>query len=130
MAQQRPLSPHLSIWKWRITMATSIFHRVTVAALASAGMLMLCWWLVAAATSAAAYGIFLGFAQSWLGLLILIGLSWSFFQHLLSGLRHLVMDTGWGYELKLAKATATWAFVLSALLTLLMWGFILLAKGA
>jgi succinate dehydrogenase / fumarate reductase cytochrome b subunit len=130
MAQQRPLSPHLSIWKWRVHMATSIFHRITGHALALAGVLMLCWWLAAAATSPDAYGQFLGFARSWFGLLVLVGLTWAFFQHFCSGLRHLVMDSGWGYDLPTSRLTATLTFAASILLTLLFWGYIFFVKGA
>ncbi|MFA7440238.1 MAG: succinate dehydrogenase, cytochrome b556 subunit [Sphingomonadaceae bacterium] len=130
MGQNRPLSPHLSIWKWRVNMAASIFHRVSGHALAFAGVLMLCWWLAAAATSPEAYETFLGFANSWLGLVMLIGLTWSLFQHLCSGIRHLVMDTGRGYSLSVLKMSATWVFAVAALLTILVWAYILLGRGA
>lgn len=129
MASNRPLSPHLSIWKWQIHMATSIFHRVTGSALAFAGVLMFCWWLAAAATSDRAYEIFLAFAGSWAGLIVLVGLTWSFFQHLCSGIRHLLMDSGWGFDLAVSKMTSTWAFAIAALLTILTWAYILLGKG-
>lgn len=111
-------------------MATSIFHRATGNALAFAGVLMFCWWLAAAATSPEAYATFRSFAGSWLGLLILIGLTWSFFQHMCSGIRHLIMDTGWGFDLGLSRMTATWVFAIAILLTIVTWSFILLEKGA
>lgn len=129
MANSRPLSPHLSIWKWRVHMATSIFHRATGAALLFGGLSLLTWWLVAAATSAEAYATFLKVATSWFGWLVLVGLSWSFFQHLCSGIRHLLMDTGWGYELGTAKASATTVFVTAALLTIAFWAVVLFTRG-
>ena len=128
MAQQRPLSPHLSIWKWSVSMAVSIFHRVSGHGLAFAGVLMFCWWLAAAATSAEAYATFQAFAGSWLGIVILVGLTWSFFQHLCSGIRHLLMDTGWGFDIATSKMTATWVFAIAALLTLTLWAWILLGR--
>lgn len=129
MANSRPLSPHLSIWKWRVHMATSIFHRATGAALLFGGLSLLTWWLVAAATSPEAYATFLKVATSWFGWLVLVGLSWSFFQHLCSGVRHLLMDTGWGYELGTAKASATTVFITAALLTIAFWAVVLFTRG-
>ena len=129
MANSRPLSPHLYIWKWRVHMATSIFHRATGAALLFGGLSLLTWWLVAAATSPEAYATFLKVATSWFGWLVLVGLSWSFFQHLCSGVRHLLMDTGWGYELGTAKASATTVFITAALLTIAFWAVVLFTRG-
>ena len=126
MAENRPLSPHLSIWKWRVHMATSIFHRISGNALAFGALTLFAWWLAAAATSAEAYDAFLAVATGPLGWLVAVGLSWMFFQHLLSGLRHLAMDSGWGYELGISKLTATWVFVGALLLTALLWGAVLL----
>lgn len=125
----RPLSPHLSIWKWRVHMATSIFHRVTGNALAFGGIMLFVWWLAAAATSAEAYETFLAVASSPIGWVVWIGLSWAFFQHLMSGLRHLLMDTGWGYALGLSKMTAIWTFLGSTLLTIAFWGMYLFGSG-
>lgn len=115
----RPLSPHLTIWKWRPTMAVSIFHRISGHVLALAGLAGLAWWLIAAATSEAAYAAFVAVAGSPIGWLVWIGLSWMAAQHLLSGLRHLLMDSGWGYDLGTARASAIAVFV----------GAILLAGG-
>lgn len=112
----RPLSPHLSIWKWRPTMAVSIFHRISGHVLALLGMVALAWWLVAAASSEAAYERFTTVATSWFGWLVWIGLGWMAAQHLLSGLRHLLMDSGWGYELGTARASALAVFVGAVLL--------------
>lgn len=125
----RPLSPHISVFKWRATMLVSILHRVTGNALAFGGAGLLLWWLLAAATGAEAYAIFYGVARGWFGILVGVGLSWVFFQHLLSGLRHLYMDSGAGYDLPTARRTALWAMAGSAVLTVLMWALILTGKG-
>ncbi len=120
----RPLSPHLTIWKWGPHMLVSILHRATGAALALAGGVGFIWWLVAAASGAEAYARFLAVATSWFGYLVAVGLTWSFFQHLFSGLRHFVLDTGAGYDLKTVKTGAMLTMVGSILLTLLIWGTI------
>lgn len=125
MADNRPLSPHLSIWKWRVHMAISIFHRATGSALAFAGLGLFTAWLATAAISPEAYECFLGLASHPLAWIVWIGLSWSFFQHLMSGIRHLAMDSGWGYELGLSKLTATSVFVAAVILTALFWAIYL-----
>lgn len=117
----RPLSPHLSIWKWQPTMAVSIFHRVSGHALAFAGLALMAWWLIAAATSDEAYAGFADIAASPLGWVVWIGLTWMGFQHLLSGLRHLLLDSGWGYDLGSARATAIAVFVGALVLTAGLW---------
>lgn len=128
MASSRPLSPHLSIWKWRVHAITSITHRVTGNGLAFVGLSLFAWWLAAAATSKEAYETFLSVATSPFGWLVWVGISWFFFQHLLSGIRHLLMDTGWGYELGVAKLSATWTWVGSVLLTAAFWGVVLFGR--
>ncbi|HVF36400.1 MAG TPA: succinate dehydrogenase, cytochrome b556 subunit [Sphingomicrobium sp.] len=105
---ERPLSPHLTIWKWGPAMAVSILHRITGSALAVAGLGLLAWWLAAIAggdESYARFEKFIGFEWSGipLVLVLLAGLVWAFWQHLFSGLRHLVLDTGAGYELKVNR---------------------------
>ena len=129
MASSRPLSPHLSIWKWRVHAITSITHRITGNGLAFVGLSLFAWWLAAAATSREAYETFLSVATSPFGWLVWVGISWFFFQHLLSGIRHLLMDTGWGYELGVAKLSATWTWVGSVLLTAAFWGVVLFGRG-
>ena len=117
----RPLSPHLTIWKWGPHMLVSILHRMTGAALATAGLALLVWWLSAIADGAAAYDDFLAAAKHPAGLVVLVGLTWAFFQHLLSGIRHLVMDTGAGFELQTNKRFAILTLAGSLVLTLLIW---------
>jgi succinate dehydrogenase / fumarate reductase cytochrome b subunit len=121
----RPLSPHLSIWRWGPHMLVSILHRATGIALTVAGLAVLTWWLAAAAEGGESYESFIGYATSPFGLLVLVGLTWAFYQHLLSGIRHLVMDSGSGFELTTNKRFAILTIVGSILLTILTWaGFL------
>ncbi len=126
----RPLSPHLSIWKWRVHMFVSILNRACGVALASAGVLLFLWWLVAAATGAVAYATFHAVATGWFGMLVGFGLTWVFYQHMMNGIRHLVMDTGTGFGLDTNRRFATATLVISVLLTLGTWAVILSTKGA
>lgn len=122
----RPLSPHLTVYKWGPHMAVSIFHRVTGDGLAIVGTLALLWWLGAMASGPEAYGGFIECASGIVGKIVLIGLSWAFFQHMFSGLRHLVLDTGAGYGLKTNKMWSMLVFVGAILATIALWGYILL----
>ncbi len=125
----RPLSPHLSIWKWQVHAVVSMTHRITGNAMAMGAMLLFLWWLIAAATGPEAYLVFLRVAHSWFGILVGVGFTWTFFQHMCSGIRHLIMDTGQGFELGTSKLLATGAFVVSVLLTALTWATIYFTKG-
>ncbi len=118
--RSRPISPHLGIYRWTITMATSIIHRLTGIALAL-GTLLLTWWLLAAASGPDQYAVVESFLYGWFGRLILFGFTWALSFHLLNGIRHLAWDTGWGFELKTASATGWLVVVLSIALTLLAW---------
>ena len=110
-------------------MATSILHRATGIALSIGGLALLTWWLLALAGSSSGYSTFEAAAGHPLGILVLVGLSWSFFQHTLSGLRHLVMDMGSGFELKRNKTMAIATWIGSAGLTVLLWAYILLVRA-
>lgn len=127
MAEQRarPLSPHLGIWRWGPGMTVSILHRITGGALTVAGLAVLTWWLLSLASGNEAYGDFSAFAGTWVGLVVLIGLTWAFFQHLLSGIRHLVMDTGANFELGPNKTFALLTITGSVVLTAALWFYIL-----
>ncbi|HEY4128200.1 MAG TPA: succinate dehydrogenase, cytochrome b556 subunit [Gammaproteobacteria bacterium] len=116
MADNRPLSPHLGIYRWQITMTMSILHRATGVALA-VGSLMLVWWLVAAGMGPDAYGTAHAFLSSWLGQLLLIGWTFSLFYHLCNGIRHLAWDAGWGFEIKTLYITGYTVWVVAILLT-------------
>jgi len=142
-ASNRPMSPHLQIWRWGPGMLLSILHRVTGSGLATFGLGLLLWWLGALASGADAYAVF----QSWVWAdlsslvwsgsdfirsairvvlkIVVIGLTWSLFQHLLSGLRHFVLDIGAGYELDTNNRTSAILPVLALLLTAGFWALIL-----
>ena len=106
-------------------MAVSILHRVTGAGLAIVGLAVLTWWLTALAGGAESYAAFTKLAGTLIGKLVLVGLTWAFFQHLLSGIRHLVMDTGAALELGTSKAFAILTIVGSVLLTAALWFYLL-----
>src|SRR6185312_2731617 len=93
----RPLSPHLQIYRLTLTMAMSIVHRITGAALYF-GLALVAWWLIAAATGPNAYATFEAFAGSLIGRLILFGYTWALIHHGLGGIRHLIWDFGRGFE--------------------------------
>ena len=106
-------------------MLVSILHRMTGSALAIAGLALLAWWLLAIAGGPQSYASFTAAAGHPLGLIVLIGLSWSFFQHLLSGIRHLSMDSGAAFELGTNKRFAVLTIIGALLLTALLWAYIL-----
>lgn len=109
-------------------MALSILHRVTGNGLATVGAIGLVWWLLAAATGPEAYASFIACATHPLGYLVMIGLSWFFFQHMCSGLRHFVLDVGAGYELNTNKRWSVLVPVISTLLTIILWATIFMGK--
>ena len=120
----RPLSPHLQIWKWGPHMLTSILHRVSGDGLALVGLGVLLWWLGAMASGPAAYADFVTLATTPIGYIVLVGISWAFFNHMVSGLRHFVLDMGAGFEL---KSNRTWSIIspiLGVVLTAAFWAVI------
>ncbi len=119
-AASRPLSPHLTIFRPLITMVMSIVHRITGAAL-YVGMLFLAWWLLAAASGPGAFETANWFFGSFLGRLILFGFTWALIHHLLGGIRHLVWDSGAGFEPATARWFAWATLVGSVVLTLVVW---------
>lgn len=125
----RPLSPHLTIWKWRVHMAVSIVHRVTGHALAFGAVVIFAWWLAALASGPEYYRFFQDVVFSPLGVIVGFGLTWAMFQHMGSGLRHFIMDAGEGYDLVTSRRMAQGAFVFGATATLAFWVYILLGKG-
>ena len=125
---QRPLSPHLQIYRWQFTMTLSILHRITGVGL-GLGSLLLVYWLTAAASGPAAFAQAQGFVGSWFGLLLLFGFSVALFYHLANGIRHLFWDAGRGFELKNAYGSAIAVLVATAALTALAW-IIGLSMGA
>ena len=120
----RPLSPHLGVYRWGPHMLVSILHRVTGAGVAVFGGGLLVWWLLALAGSSDTYRRFTAIVSSSWFVVIWVGLSWAVIQHTLSGLRHLVMDTGAGFELRTNRFWATMTLVASIALTVLLWVYI------
>jgi succinate dehydrogenase / fumarate reductase, cytochrome b subunit len=116
----RPLSPHLSIYKVTITMAMSIAHRITGGAL-YVGVLLLAWFLIAASTDAAAFGVFSAFIESTIGQIVLFGFTWALFHHLLGGIRHFLWDVGYGMD-EPTRDRLAWATLIGGFaLTIVVW---------
>ena len=118
--EERPLSPHFTIYRWPITMTLSILHRITGVAL-SAGLVLFVAWLSAIAWPALPYEGLARFFGGTFGKLLLLGWSFSFFLHLANGVRHLVWDTGRLLEKSAADATAWVVIVAAVLMTVLFW---------
>lgn len=120
VTKQRPLSPHLQIYKLVPTMLMSIVHRITGGALYF-GTALVAWWLIAASTGADYYDWVSWLMGTFIGKIVLFGFSWALIHHMLGGMRHFVWDMGYGLEkhfnTKLAQATA----VASVTLTVLVW---------
>jgi succinate dehydrogenase / fumarate reductase cytochrome b subunit len=117
---QRPLSPHIGIYRWPPTMVASILNRATGIAL-SAGSLLLVWWLVAAASGPAAFDEVQAFIRAPLGLLLMLGWTASLFYHLFGGLRHLAWDAGRLFAKPSLNPLTYVILVLSAAATALVW---------
>ena len=118
--RQRPLSPHLGIYKLTMTMAMSGAHRISGMGL-YVGVLLLAWFLIAASTDAAAFGVFSAFIESVIGRLVLFGFTWALFHHLLGGIRHFIWDAGYGMEAPLRDQLA-WATLIGGFaLTIAAW---------
>ena len=105
-------------------MVVSILHRITGSGLSIVGLAVLTWWLMAISSGPEAHATFSKAATSPIGLIVLIGLTWAFFQHLLSGIRHLTMDTGAAFELGVNRRFAILTIVGSLLLTAVLWLYI------
>ncbi len=116
----RPLSPHLQVYRPQITSMLSVVHRGTGVVL-GVGTLLLAWWLIAAASGPEAYAQFNWFISGWIGRLILLGFTYSLFYHLCNGIRHLFWDIGAGFELAAVNATGWVVVIFSLGLTGLAW---------
>src|SRR5262249_7472802 len=128
-AAERPLSPHLSIYRLQINMVMSIAHRITGAAL-YLGTLLLAAWLVAAAAGERPFALVNAAFSHPLGKLVLFGYTWALLHHLLGGLRHLVWDTGRALHIPPVNALSWLTLVGSIALTLAIWGAGLILRGA
>jgi succinate dehydrogenase / fumarate reductase cytochrome b subunit len=127
-AQARPRSPHLQIYRMRITMLMSIVHRITGAALYF-GTLLLAWWLIALASGPGYYAFVTGLLAHPIGLVVLIGYTWALIHHMLGGIRHLIWDTGRGFDLATADVLCWLSLAGSLALTAAIWLVVLSLKG-
>lgn len=120
MAAERPLSPHLGIYRWYFTMALSIAHRVSGIAL-TGGLVLLTWWLLALASGPEAFATIQGIVDSWFGALVLFGYTFVLFYHFGNGIRHLAWDMGYGFELEIARLSGYAVLAFAGVMTLFVW---------
>ncbi len=116
----RPLSPHIQIYRWTLTMVLSILHRATGVAL-YAGTALLAGWLLAAASGEEAYAVVQSISTAWYGRLVLFGYSWALFHHMFGGLRHFIWDTGRGFDLRHVEIIARVTAFVPPVLTIVVW---------
>jgi succinate dehydrogenase / fumarate reductase cytochrome b subunit len=114
----RPLSPHISVYRWQLSMLTSMTHRITGVGL-TLGAVLVVWWFLAASTNAEYFATADAVLTSWFGSLILIGSLWALCFHFLNGIRHLIWDTGRGLELETTQKTGIAVLAGSVVLTIL-----------
>jgi succinate dehydrogenase / fumarate reductase, cytochrome b subunit len=122
----RPISPHLQIYSPLINMMSSIVHRITGMVLYF-GTILLAWWLVATASGPNSFAYVSWVFNSWFGLLVLFGYTWVLFHHMLGGVRHLIWDTGRGFDLASVDRLCWMTLAGSVSLTVLVWAIIILA---
>jgi len=122
---KNPLSPHLQIYKWQISSLLSITHRIS-GVINLIALILIFFWLIVLSFGETNYELFLLTINSFFGKFILIGFTWSMIFHLLSGIRHLAWDLGYGFEIKTANISGIIVIVLSLMLTVIFW---LLARG-
>lgn len=128
-ADNRPLSPHLQIYRPQITSVLSILHRISGVVL-SFGILVLVYWLAAAAAGESAYVSAVGVLGSVFGKLLLFGWTLAFFYHLLNGIRHLVWDSGRGFEIHEVYRSGWTVVALSLVMTTVFWVAVLAGGGS
>jgi succinate dehydrogenase / fumarate reductase, cytochrome b subunit len=117
---ERPLSPHLLVYRWPITMVMSIAHRITGIGLYF-GTLLVAWWLIAAASGPNPYANVASFMSSFFGRVILLGYTWALMHHMLGGIRHLIWDMGYGFTANEREGLALATLVGSIGLTIVLW---------
>ena len=126
-ARARPLSPHLQIWRWNVTMAASITHRATGMGM-KLGVLLLAWWIIAAAMGPDAYAVLARVAAHPIGEAVLFGFIWALAFHMLNGIRHLFWDMGYGFAVKTAFRTGAAVYVLSVVIAVAVFALGYMAK--
>lgn len=126
---QRPLSPHLQIYRKQVQMMTSITHRATGIALAVGSLLVVCG-LIHLATGEESFNHFKGVLGSPLGMILMLGWSWSLFYHLCNGIRHLLQDAGLGYSIPQFVRSSWLSVIGSIVLTVVVWAYVLMVGGA
>ena len=117
---KNPLSPHLQIYRWQTSSLISITHRIT-GILNFLGLIFISAWISSAGISENLFECFSVFLKSFIGRFILIGFTWSISYHLLSGIRHLFWDLGYGYEIKTANFSGILVILSSLILTIVLW---------
>ena len=122
---KNPLSPHLQIYRWQISSLLSITHRIS-GVINLLALILIFFWLLVLSFGENNYELFLISINSFFGKFILIGFTWSMTFHILSGIRHLVWDLGYGFEIKTANISGIIVIISSLVLTIIFW---LLAKG-
>ena len=122
---QNPLSPHLQIYRWHISSLISITHRIS-GVINLLALILIFFWLLFLSIGESNYELFLQLINSFFGKFILIGFTWSMSFHLLSGIRHLAWDLGYGFEIKTANISGIIVILLSLILTIVFW---LVARG-
>ena len=122
---KNPLSPHLQVYRWHVSSLLSITHRIS-GIINLFALILIFIWLIFLSFGENNYELFLFIINSFIGKFILIGFSWSMSFHLLSGIRHLVWDLGYGFEIKTANLSGIAVIVLSLIMTIIFW---VLAKG-
>ncbi|MDR1076658.1 MAG: succinate dehydrogenase, cytochrome b556 subunit [Xanthomonadaceae bacterium] len=127
-SRDRPLSPHLQVYRWQIQMATSILHRATGIILAL-GALLIAAAMVALMRGREAWECVSGFTHSWLGIVILVGWTWSFAYHLCNGIRHIFQDFTYGFSIPTLVRNSWLSIIGSFVLTALVWGYVLVSRG-
>jgi succinate dehydrogenase / fumarate reductase cytochrome b subunit len=127
--QERPLSPHLQVYRWQIQMATSILHRATGIVL-SIGALIIATGLLVLMLGSEHWSCFTQLAGAWYGQLFLFFWSWAFAYHLCNGIRHIVQDFGVGFSIPAFKRSSWLSVIASLVITALIWAYVLLGAGA
>jgi len=117
---QRPLSPHLSVYKMTLTMMMSIVHRITGASLYF-GTLLLAWWLIAAASGPNAYARVQWVMGSFIGQVVLFGFTWALVHHMFGGIRHFIWDTGRGFGASEREWLVRAGLAGSIITTIILW---------